>query len=92
MVRVVRFEKLAPNNEVDEIISFIGEVFKKCDLATECDLGEGRIDRIVILKTFYHAVIKFYKKKHIYMVILDFKAKRAEIHTLAIIVEDTVSP
>lgn len=41
-MRVVIFENLALDSEVGEIISFVQNVFKKCVLATECDLGEGR--------------------------------------------------
>ena len=89
MVRIVRYvgEIVVPDEEIEEITRFVEEVFKKCDLGTECDLGEGRIDRVVIVKTFYDAVMKFYKKRNIYYVVMNFKSKRAEIALLSASIE-----
>ncbi len=74
VVRLVG-ETVIPEKDLVELSGFIHNVFRKCDLATRCDFGEGRIDRLVLFKTFYNAVIKFYGERNNYYVILDFGAR-----------------
>ena len=87
--RLVRWigEAVVPDDELEDIAQFVSDVLSKCVIATECDLGEGRMDRVVLAKTFYEVVMKFYKPKNIYLVFMNFKPKRAEVAVLASTIE-----
>ena len=80
-------EAVVPEKELEEIVKFINDILSKCVIATECDLGEGRVDRVVLVKTFYEVVMKFYKQYNNYIVYIDFKSRRAVIAAQAAIVE-----
>ena len=78
---------MVPEKELEGLVEFIDDVLSKCVVATECDLGEGRLDRVVLVKTFYNAVMKFYRQYNNYLVYIDFKLRRAMIAAQVAIVE-----